>query len=288
MVSAFCPGHITCFFQPSGEEQADLLRRGSRGAGIRISLGAKVTLEERSDGRVATVADGAEISAPVTEYVMSQMLPGRGYDVIVSNGVPCGAGFGMSAAGAIAAAMCAADITAEGMPTVYRIAHRADIVGGGGLGDVSALSCLAHQPLRVEPGLPPMGRVVGTGIEFDRLTLAVLGPRINTGEVLGDPEVFASISAAGAEAMNGFRRAVGKRELFAVSNGFSHRAGVESHEVSDAIARLGRNGIMSAMCMLGNSIFADASEDEVREVLGDVDTYSCRSTDEPPRIIQRA
>ena len=96
MVKAFCPGHITCFFQPSDPGQADLLRRGSSGAGIRLSLGSEVVLEERSDDRVRVAIDGVETSAPVTEYVMSQMLPGRGYDVIVSNGLPCGEGFGMS------------------------------------------------------------------------------------------------------------------------------------------------------------------------------------------------
>ena len=287
MVKAFCPGHITCFFQPSDPGQADLLRRGSRGAGLRLSLGSEAVLEERSDDRVRVTIDGVETSAPVTEYVMSQMLPGRGYDVIVSNGLPCGEGFGMSASGAIAVALCAADILGEGMPAVYRAAHKADIVGGGGLGDVSAISCPVHQPVRVDPGLPPRGRVVGTGIRFERLTLAVLGSRMDTGKVLADGTAFRSISSAGEKAMGEFMRSPDKGALFRISNGFSASSGVEGPEVASAIARLRSAGMMSAMCMLGNSIFADASEDEVREVLGDVRTYACSSTDELPKVIRR-
>ena len=286
MFQAFCPGHITCFFRPS-RAGGDILSRGSAGAGIRISLGSEVTLEERTDGRIRVTVDGTEGPAPVTEYVLSQMLPGRGFDVTVSNGVPCGEGFGMSASGAIAAAMCAADILAEGMPKVYRTAHAADITGGGGLGDVSAISCLAHQPVRVSPGLPPRGRVIGTGIVFGELTLAVLGPKMHTGKVLGDRETFDSIASAGEKAMAEFLGDPSEDALFRISNAFSAEAGVESPEVSAAVSELRRKGIRSAMCMLGNSIFADAPADAVEDVLGDAEVYSCRSTDEPPRIIRK-
>jgi pantoate kinase len=56
MSKAFCPGHITCFFHPVRTD--DVLTTGSRGAGIRLSKGAFVTLEERSDPKVEITMDG--------------------------------------------------------------------------------------------------------------------------------------------------------------------------------------------------------------------------------------
>lgn len=287
MVAAFCPGHITCFFQPSEPKGADLLARGSRGAGIRISAGSEVVMEERPDDRVTVTIDGAENAAPVTRHVLSQMLPGRGFDIIVSNDVPTGEGFGMSASGAIAAAMCAASVLGGDIEDVYENAHRAEILGGGGLGDVSAISSLAHLPVRVSAGLPPKGRVIDAGFSFDRLTLAVLGPKMNTGRILGDPRNYNAIVSAGAAAMERFLKYSDRESLFAISNIFSSLTGVESPEVSEAIKDLGARGIRAGMCMLGNSIFADAPADEVASVLGDAAVFECRSTDEPPRLTRR-
>ena len=105
MTKAFCPGHITCFFHPVRTN--DVLTTGSRGVGIRISRGATVTLEERSDARVEIVMDGVSSEAKVTRKVLELIRPGEGFDVTIENGLPVSQGFGMSAAGAIAVAIAA-------------------------------------------------------------------------------------------------------------------------------------------------------------------------------------
>lgn len=282
MASAFCPGHVTCFFQPDGGE-GDYRLRGSRGAGIRISAGAEVSAEERADGRVRVVIGGVDSDAPVTRALLARLAPGRGYDVVVESSVPCGEGFGMSAAGAMALALCLAD---GGEEATYA-AHAADIEGGGGLGDIAGLSGPSDVNIRLAPGIGE-GCVAGTDIRFGRLTLAVLGPKINTGALLSRRSVRDSLAAAGREAVDGFIGSEGVRNLFAASNRFSSLTGLESPEVTDAIRRLREAGIMSGMCMLGNSLFIDASEGEVREVLGEnVEAYACSSTSERAHITRR-
>ena len=102
MTVAFSPGHITCFFHPVDSE--GILKTGSRGVGIRISGGTEVSVDERSDSRIVTSIDGKIVSAPVTENVVSQIAPGRGYDIEFINDLPVSQGFGMSASGAISVA----------------------------------------------------------------------------------------------------------------------------------------------------------------------------------------
>lgn len=106
MITARCPGHITCIFAP-GERGDASLDTGSRGIGIRTAAGAGVSVSETSGTSVRVVIDGKESEAPVTRNVMERMAPGRGFEVYVENDLPVGQGFGMSAAGAVCAALCA-------------------------------------------------------------------------------------------------------------------------------------------------------------------------------------
>ena len=94
MTFAFCPGHITCFFHPVRTDSVETT--GSRGAGIRLSLGAHVTVEERSDSVVEITMDGRPSDAKVTRYVIGKVCPDRGFDVTIENDLPVGQGFGMS------------------------------------------------------------------------------------------------------------------------------------------------------------------------------------------------
>lgn len=289
MVQAFCPGHITCFFSPAGDTVGDILAKGSVGVGIRTSLGTYVELTERTDGRVQIMLDGESSDAPVTSRVLSEMAPGRGFDVVIEGQLPSGEGFGMSAAGAIATALCLSEMLGLPEKTAFEVAHRSDILGGGGLGDVAALTCLAHQPVRVKEGIPPLGLVVGTDVRFKDLTLAVLGPKVNTGKVLGDPEVREAISSAGAVAVAEYMENPSLEHLFGISNRFSAEIGLESPAVAEAIVRLGKEGYGAGMCMLGNSIFTDAPSDIVADCLDLSDgIFSCSSTDECPRLTRRA
>ena len=279
MTKAFCPGHITCFFHPVRTN--DVLTTGSRGVGIRISRGATVTLEERSDARVEIVMDGVSSEAKVTRKVLELIRPGEGFDVIIENGLPVSQGFGMSAAGAIAVAIAA---LGEYTEDCYRYAHIAEVTEGGGLGDVTALSCRGHQPVRVRPGLPPYGSIEDTGLRFKDLTLAVFGDKLNTGSVINDPDVCDLMDSVGRRLVDEHIAEPTVDGLFSRSREFSRTVGLESLVVGAALDVLSPYG-NAAMCMLGHSIFTDLSQDEVFDLFGDVPTYGCSSTDEMPHLV---
>ena len=287
MVSAFCPGHITCFFSPAGNAGGDILSRGSLGAGIRISRGTHAEVHESSADRF--VMNGREAELPVTRAVLEELAPGRSFEVNIRNELPCGEGFGMSASGAIAVALCAAEIVGASAERAFEAAHAADIRGGGGLGDVSALTCLGHQPVRVREGLPPRGEVIATDVMFPALSLVVLGPKMHTGDTLSNPAVRERIAESGRAALSEYLKDPSEFSLYSISNRFAAASGVESPEVSAALTELHDAGYPAAMCMLGNSIFTDAPTDVIRDLLGDdAGIYVCDSTDRPAEITRKA
>ena len=268
MVTAFCPGHITCFFQPVRTD--DVITTGSRGVGIKISKGTRVTLEERSDDRLSMTMDGVEGDYKVTSYAI-RYLSKRGFDVTIENDLPVGQGFGMSASGAIAAALCAGSFEGIGLQDAFVSAHCAEVKNGGGLGDVSAITCRSHVPIRTVAGLPPNGKVIDSGLSFEKLYLKVLDGPLNTGCTLGDPATSERITVYGSEAIDNFIDGPSKDGLFALARRFSSNVGLETESIKDIMRTSDRVG----MCMLGHSVFSDDGDDGWIE---------CSSTDELPFI----
>jgi Predicted archaeal kinase (sugar kinase superfamily) len=285
MIKAYCPAHITCFFRPT--ESSDVLSKGSLGAGIRLESGTIVSMEERV-GNTRILLNGVPADAKITQFVLEKTIPEKGVELNIETQLPFGQGFGMSASGAIAAALCASEISGADRYDSFVAAHIADIEGGGGLGDVAALMTEAHQPVRLKAGIPPKGVIIDTRLSFDRVTVVVLGLNMKTSDILKDSSKYNAIMSAGGSTVTDYMKDVTKERLFDISNRFSTISGVEQNNVSDAIGKLKEKGIRSAMCMLGNSIFSEASEDEIKEVLGeDIWTFSTRSTNESARIIRK-
>ena len=282
MTKAFCPGHITCFFHPVRTD--DPVTTGSRGVGLRLSLGTYVTMEERSDSRLSIVMDGTESDAPITRSVMEQICPGRGFDITVENQLPVGQGFGMSASGAIAAALCACLFMGIDQENAYRYAHIAEVLQGGGLGDVSAIMSNARMPVRIRPGLPPYGEVIESNQKSQTFTLAVVGGKLSTAPVISDPDMQRRMNEIGSRMVDDYASDPTMERMYLRSREFSSSLGIESAEVSSALKVLGKE---SGMCMLGHSIFTSRSGDEVREILGDVPVFSA-STSNAPAFIQKA
>ena len=276
MTSAFCPGHITCFFHPVRTD--DVRTTGSRGAGIRLSLGAHVTVEERTDPRIEIVMDGSPSDAKVTRYVLDELCPGRGFDVTIENDLPVGQGFGMSAAGAIAVAMCLCRIADRDLDDAYLAAHKAEVAGSGGLGDVAAIQCAGKQPVRLVPGVAPFGKVVDTGVDLGDLTLAVTGKKLNTGTVINDPEMQRRMNEIGSRMVDDYHAQPSAERLFAFSREFSSSMGLESDDVKNALDKLCGKG-MAGMCMLGHSVFTTLPEDVVKDCLGDVPIFRAKASD---------
>lgn len=287
MIGAFCPGHVSCVFQPISSY--DTMSTGSRGVGIRLSVGARATVEERDDGAVNIWLDGVQSIAHVTRMAAEDLAPGRGFDIRIENEVPVSQGFGMSAAGALAASLCIAEMTGQSRTRAFRAAHAAEVTGGGGLGDVSAIVAGRDVPIRTVPGFPPNGTVVSAGFRIPNLTLVVLGQKLETDSVLADSRMLATIRAASADAMDSFLDDPTYENLFAVSNAFSSASGVESPAIRRARESLNARGYNAGMCMLGNSIFTDAPQEVVWSLLGRgrARTYPCSSSSKEIIITQR-
>ena len=283
MTTAFCPGHITCFFHPV--KTSDLMTTGSRGVGIKLSKGATVTLEERSDSKIVTVMDGKECDCRITKLAIREIDPERGFDVTISNDLPVGQGFGMSAAGSVAAALCTCEFNGKGLQDAFEAAHRSEINGGGGYGDVSGITG-SHIPVRSVAGLPPYGKVIDPGLKMD-LTVAILGGPLNTGDTLADKEISARIQEMGSRFVTEFISSPSLGSLFRYSGEFSRSIGIETPEITSSLSELRKEG-NAGMCMLGHSIFTDIPSDRTKEILGDgIEVIGCRSTDSMPRIIRK-
>ena len=282
MITAVCPSHITCFFRPS-DGGPDQLRTGSVGAGIRLAEGAKVAVSENRGTKSQITIDGTLCEASVSELVLQKALPGRGFDVVVENALPIGQGFGMSAAGAIALALCLSEVGGFCEGKAYAVAHEAEIEAGGGLGDVSAIMSNLRQPVRLAPGLPPYGRIEELCKLPDSMGVAVVGPRVHTGATLRNPVGRRNIIRCGDVAMKDFTEDPSLESLFRNSNVFSASAGLESVRVTQIIQELRERDTMAGMCMLGNSIFMESAD-----VVVDVPVVRVTPSAEPARIIQKA
>lgn len=277
MSRGFCPGHVSCVFQPFSS--LDPMVAGSRGFGIRLSLGAHCTTAQRTDRDVVITIDGVECQAPVTRRVVELLADGHGFDIDIRNDLPVSQGFGMSAAGALSAALCICEDLGMSRRDAVMAAHVADVQGGGGLGDVAAIATGRDIAIRVLPGMPPHGKVESVRGRMGSMTLAVLGPKVVTGSVLTDPERMKRIRSAAEGCINAFMADRTVDSLYANSNLFSSSSGLESDDMRSALDALRSHGYHAGMCMLGNSIFTDAPVGRVRSLLGlEYDNvFSCHS-----------
>lgn len=285
MISAYCPAHITCFFQPV--KGKDVLSTGSRGVGLRLDQGCSVSMAENRSRRVSVFMDGFPSEAPVTRKVADIMAPGRGFEITVKNNLPVGQGFGMSAAGAIATALCICEITGRDKAYAFEAAHAAEVMMKGGLGDVSALTCPSGQPVRITAGLPPVGEVAGIDTGLRDIAVTVLGPKLVTASVIGDETKSARISEFGKDCIDSYIRSPSTDALFRISSEFAEKTGVEGADVKNARRKLSDAGIRASMCMLGNSIFTDAPAEEIEKILGTC-AFQVHTTSEPARITRKA
>ena len=160
-------GHITLFF--TVEKEGRLLRnQGSRGVGINIEHGVKVTLsikDEQGDIQDSTIKvtdfqseekpDSAKFySELIDDLVYAKLLdPQPSFDISISLELPTSQGFGMSAAGLIAIALAFRNFSQRSaIDQYYRICHRIERQNGSA-GDVLGIFAGGVE-IRLQPGAP--------------------------------------------------------------------------------------------------------------------------------------
>ncbi len=282
---AFCPGHITGFFEICRKE--DLLSTGSRGAGMCLALGATSEVEiadsDRQDFRV--FIDGERNRAEVTRAVLRHLIDKDKKKVEVRTvlQLPQSQGFGMSAAGSLSAALATAHILGLERQRAFEAAHMAEIECGCGLGDVSAI----HRggiTIREKPGLPPIGKVHRIDGSPD-MVLAVVGERLLTKSVLSDPVKARAINAHGSKRVDELLRTPTLERLMTLSLSFCMESGLASDEVVEAIEAASGHG-MASMSMLGNSVFAVGKTDQLKDALSEFgQVFTCKVDTQGPKML---
>ncbi|MGM0449009.1 MAG: pantoate kinase [Methanobacteriota archaeon] len=268
--TAFVPGHVTAFF--SAHPADDPAVAGSRGAGVTLTDGVTVRVsatEGAGDatsgggdtdvgGAGETTIDGETGSIGAVDDVLAELDAG-GADVAVETDLPIGAGFGVSGAAALGAALAANEAFDRGRSEndLVRIAHAAEVDRGTGLGDVVA-QARGGVPIRLEPGAPGMGAL--DGIPADARVEYLTFGELSTEEVLGGDT--AALSAAGEQALDRLRADPRLPTMMDAARGFAREADLLVPEVAKAIAAVdtagsgGRDGPGAAMAMLGRTVFA--------------------------------
>ncbi|MCH1411432.1 MAG: hypothetical protein L7U48_05055 [Candidatus Poseidoniaceae archaeon] len=320
-------GHVTLLFSIHDDELLPR-RQGSRGAGLCLDAGVRVRAEAlpaaivedsagaipaprpaRSNGSIEVeVSDRFGRPWPEGEamYItlindlraVRRLSPSTSWRLDVRLELPISQGFGMSAAGFLAAAL--AVLEANGTPDpryAARAAHRLERQHRGGLGDVLALQA-GGMALRREPGAPGVvGQAEGASLAAPLLLVWQPDESRHTSAYIDHPGWKRSITEAGEAALQPLLAGAWtpKRwdDLLEAAAVFANRSGLEEeHERATLLQSvqtvLVDHGLASAwtcrLCMLGVSAVVmprrpeDASSLELDALRGPLESAGFHAT----------
>lgn len=258
MTRAFAPGHVTGFFAVH-DGYTDLSHRGSRGGGWSLQKGAYAEVEESAVTSI--VADGQPTDAPVTADALARLAPGQTFSVSLRHELPIGQGFGMSAAGSLAACLAAANRMGLEPEAALLAAHEAEVSAGTGLGDAVG-AWFGGGELRMKPGCPPHGWAMQVHApESNEFLFCVLGERIDTGRIIRDPDWKERTRRFGDPAVDRVLEAGREHaweELLHESAAFSQALGLQP----SAMLALGKQlpeDVHWGQCMLGSNMWVQGA-----------------------------
>ncbi len=289
-------GHLTWLFTVESDAEDPVLQ-GSRGAGVCIDAGLTLhcTATISVDGRTGITANlrggdadpvlGRLYGEVIRQSVgCSDAVNGRDWHFEVVPDLPMSQGFGLSAAGAIAAARCVLQIagtTGEIDPegAACAIAHLVERRLSGGLGDVSGLS-VGGVERRLAPGAPHHmdptsiraasllsgpGRAEGFSADAPVVLCWRGAAAHHTSEYIDDADWQVRIRNAGSRCMDSLGRgewdASRWSELLDRSEWFAEQSGLLADSMRADLLSIAKRSIDSTgaparamLCMLGESI----------------------------------
>ena len=284
---AFCPGHATAFFEV--HEDPNPRAKGSRGAGLSLSLGVRTVARVRDATRssVDIIVNERRQKAEVTRRVVEKLTGSRSLEIKIlsETPLPVSQGFGVSVAAALSTALALNEALGGGLPRdeLVAIAHETEVECGTGLGDVVPAS-LGGMDLRWKPGAPAYGEVRSIPVQAD-LLLAVMGPEIPTKSVLRDPAKVAAINRVGGTLVDEFSRSPTLERLFDLGNRFAEDTGLANRSILEVIHASRMFG-RATMAMLGNSLFATGNSEQLATLYRKFGTLQrCEVDNEGARIV---
>ncbi|HUR25111.1 MAG TPA: hypothetical protein VM327_03740 [Candidatus Thermoplasmatota archaeon] len=259
MSRAFAPAHVSGLFAVH-DEDPDPLKKGSRGAGWSLDDGAVAQVERGDSLRIRI--NGETTAAPVTRAALEGLAPGVGLHVDVRLALPVGQGFGMSAAGTLAACLAACDVLGLEPERALEAAHTAEVGSGTGLGDAVG-SWFGSGEVRMKPGCPPHGWALridpppGT-----RFLFCVLGHGIPTPSIIRDAawkRKTQELADPAVDRILAAKREAAWERILLESSSFGQALGL----MPEAMRRRGATlpeGCQWGQSMLGNTMWVTASD----------------------------
>ena len=278
-----CGGHVTLLFTVS-DAAADPVKQGSLGAGLCVDDGVEVVAcGEQGEFGLKISFEGEEGDSGLYNSVLDLLVEeipeaeDIAWEISVRLALPVSQGFGMSASGAVAAAL--AFQRAIGLPheeslrRSYSIAHRVERNRSTGLGDVTALAAGGVER-RLEAGAPYHGPLLhrgpGRAEGWSNDTPVVLAWWPDTGKhtsgYIDDLDWKESISRAGAKQMQALSEGdwgIGRwTELLDSAKHFAEDSGLQEDSsrfdlLSSVTGVMRECGIgekaVALLCMLGDS-----------------------------------
>ncbi len=279
-----CGGHVTLLFTVEDLDD-DPIRQGSLGAGLCLADGAEAVARGEPGEYSLRVRFLDGTGDPRMFQQVLDLLKDENdefgemsWEIAIRNHLPSSQGFGMSAAGAVAAA--AAFQRALGLPheeslrRSFAIAHKVERANSTGLGDVTALAAGGVER-RLSPGAPfsgseltaGPGRAEGWSKETQVLLAWRASPGRHTSEYIDHPDWKRLITEAGQAQMDhlaeGDWNASRWTELLEAAEAFATDSRLIDDAARATLIEAGQNATERAglaaqtavlLCMLGESI----------------------------------
>ncbi len=255
--AAFAPAHVSGLFAVHDEAEGPL-DKGSRGAGWSLDRGATATVRV-ADEQVVRI-NGEPSPADVTRRALA-VLGVEPLHVDIQLDLPQGQGFGMSAAGTLAACLAACQLLDVEPERALEATHTAEVEHGTGLGDAIG-SWNGSGELRIKPGCPPRGWAMRIEPPPEtHFLFCVLGDPIPTSSIIRDDQWRQRTRELGDAAVDRILAAGRTRAwptLLAESHDFTQALGLLPPGVADLGKRLG--GLEWGQCMLGSTLWVTGEE----------------------------
>jgi pantoate kinase len=253
---AFAPGHLTGLFTPDLDAR-DPRARGSRGAGIVLSLGvtATATWDPFAPSRFRLTSD-TRIPLPISRDVARRLRrdSAGALDVSLRHDLPIGQGIGMSAAGATATALAVARVLRLPPHRAIETAHLAELFGGGGLGGVAAIQGGGWE-LRRRAGVPPWGHVEHRPFR-PPIFIVLLGQPLASPRLLSQHGFLDRVRHASDRPLRTVESHPSVDRMLEESERFSDALGLGSPALRRVVHRLRSSESWVSQAMFGRCVFA--------------------------------